>query len=143
MAENRSFRVAHADESGTGIANVLLSFSFSKWPPIQPETVETGKIVYRSGITGGHLPTPLESFPELTGISKPTIGTSGRSTFKSLKVTLLRNFGRIANVRPTPTLNSFETLGPGSPGIGFLRRSPQKSNETKRNQTPSSRALAQ
>jgi isocitrate dehydrogenase len=84
-----------------------LKILFAAGARIEPEVIEIGEKVYKSGAFSGIRPEAWESLRRTKVFLKSPVTTPQGGGFKSLNVTTRKALGLFANVRPVTTLNPF------------------------------------
>ncbi|WP_373511844.1 NADP-dependent isocitrate dehydrogenase [Persicitalea sp.] len=92
--------VAHGDGIGPEIMDATLRILDAAGALIEPEVIEIGEKVYRSGSKAGIQPSDWESLRRNKVFLKAPITTPQGGGFKSLNVTARTTLGLFANVRP-------------------------------------------
>ncbi len=106
--------VAHGDGIGPEIMDATLSILDAAGARLEPERIEIGERVYRSGSTSGIEPSSWESLRRTGVFLKAPITTPQGGGFKSLNVTVRKTLGQYANVRPCVAYHPFvATKHPG------------------------------
>ncbi len=100
QAERTPITVAHGDGIGPEIMAVTLKILEAAGARINPEIIEIGEQVYRSGNTAGIAPSAWASLRRTKVFLKAPVTTPSGSGYKSLNVTVRKTLGLYANVRP-------------------------------------------
>ncbi len=100
QTERTPITVAHGDGIGPEIMAVTLKILEAAGARINPEFIEIGEQVYRSGNTAGIAPSAWASLRRTKVFLKAPVTTPSGSGFKSLNVTVRKTLGLYANVRP-------------------------------------------
>ncbi|TYZ08318.1 NADP-dependent isocitrate dehydrogenase [Hymenobacter lutimineralis] len=96
--------VATGDGIGPEIMTQTLRVLEAAGAALEPEFIEVGEQVYRSGYSSGIHPAAWESLRRTRVLLKAPITTPLGGGYKSLNVTLRKTLGLYANVRPTRSL---------------------------------------
>jgi isocitrate dehydrogenase len=107
MSEKRKITVAYGDGIGPEIMEATLEILYAAGARIEPEVIEIGEKVYKSGVSSGIRPEAWDSLRSTKVFLKAPITTPQGGGFKSLNVTTRKALGLFANVRPVTTLNPF------------------------------------
>ncbi len=99
--------VAMGDGIGPEIMQSTLSILKAAGAEIEPEFVQLGEKVYRSGNTAGITPEAWDIIRRNKVLLKAPITTPQGKGYKSLNVTLRKSLGLFANVRPCKSLHPF------------------------------------
>ncbi|MEQ9437945.1 MAG: NADP-dependent isocitrate dehydrogenase [Cyclobacteriaceae bacterium] len=100
MSEKRKITVAHGDGIGPEIMKATLAILEASEAAIEPEVIEIGEKVYRSGVSSGIEPAAWDSLRSTKVFLKAPITTPQGGGYKSLNVTTRKTLGLYANVRP-------------------------------------------
>lgn len=92
--------VAYGDGIGPEIMEAVLDILNAAGARIEPEVIEIGEKVYKSGVAGGIQPSDWESLRRTKVFLKAPITTPQGGGYKSLNVTARTTLGLFANVRP-------------------------------------------
>lgn len=107
MESKRKITVAYGDGIGPEIMEATLRILEAAGARIEPEVIEIGEKVYRSGVFSGITPSAWESLRRTKVFLKAPVTTPQGGGYKSLNVTTRKALGLFANVRPVVTLNPF------------------------------------
>lgn len=107
MSEKRKITVAYGDGIGPEIMEATLEILYAAGARIEPEVIEIGEKVYKSGVSSGIRNEAWDSLRSTKVFLKAPITTPQGGGFKSLNVTTRKALGLFANVRPVTTLNPF------------------------------------
>ncbi len=99
--------VAMGDGIGPGIMKASLKILKTSGAEIEPEYVQLGEQVYRSGNTAGITPEAWDIIRTNKVLLKAPITTPQGKGYKSLNVTLRKSLGLFANVRPCKSFYPF------------------------------------
>lgn len=99
--------VAYGDGIGPEIMAATLSILEAAGALIEPEIIEAGEKVYRSGVAGGIRESAWESLRRTKVFLKAPITTPQGGGYKSLNVTTRTALGLYANVRPNQAYAPF------------------------------------
>ncbi len=99
--------IAYGDGIGPEIMAATLSILEAAGARIEPEIIEAGEKVYRSGIAGGIRESAWESLRRTKVFLKAPITTPQGGGYKSLNVTTRTALGLYANVRPNQAYAPF------------------------------------
>lgn len=100
MSEKRKITVAYGDGIGPEIMKATLSILEASEAALDPEVIEIGEKVYRSGVSSGMEPSAWDSLRSTKVFLKAPITTPQGGGYKSLNVTTRKTLGLYANVRP-------------------------------------------
>ncbi len=101
--------VAYGDGIGPEIMAVTLKILEAAGARINPEVIEIGEQVYRSGNTAGIAPSAWASLRRTKVFLKAPVTTPSGNGYKSLNVTVRKTLGLYANVRPCISYAPFVT----------------------------------
>lgn len=107
MSEKQKITIAYGDGIGPEIMEATLRILEAAGARIEPEVIEIGEKVYKSGISSGIRPEAWESLRRTKVFLKSPITTPQGGGYKSLNVTTRKALGLFANVRPVVTLQPF------------------------------------
>ncbi|MHB0754056.1 NADP-dependent isocitrate dehydrogenase [Polaribacter sp. M15] len=99
--------VAYGDGIGPEIMEATLRILDAAGAKIQPEKIEVGEQVYRSGNSAGIEKSAWEIINKNKLILKAPITTPQGKGYKSLNVTLRKSLGLFANVRPVTAYSPY------------------------------------
>lgn len=110
---NTPITVAYGDGIGPEIMEATLRILTSAGARIEPEVIEIGEKVYKSGSKAGIQPSDWESLRRTKVFLKSPITTPQGGGYKSLNVTARTTLGLFANVRPSMAYSPYvETRHP-------------------------------
>ena len=113
MSQKTPITVAYGDGIGPEIMAATLEILREAGARLEPEFIEIGEKVYRSGVAAGIAPEAWESLRRTRVFLKAPITTPQGGGFKSLNVTTRKTLGLYANVRPCVSYPPFvETKHP-------------------------------
>ncbi|MCC5921562.1 MAG: NADP-dependent isocitrate dehydrogenase [Cyclobacteriaceae bacterium] len=101
--------VAKGDGIGPEIMDATLDLLKAANVDFNPDFIEVGEKVYKSGNTAGITDASWESIHKHKIILKAPITTPQGKGYKSLNVTMRKSLGLFANVRPVKSLHPFVT----------------------------------
>lgn len=107
MPEKTKITVARGDGIGPEIMDATLHILEKAGAAIEPEFVEIGETVYKSGFSAGMKPEAWHSLRRTKVFLKAPITTPQGGGYKSLNVTIRTTMGLFANVRPVRSLYPF------------------------------------
>ena len=107
MSDKTKITVAYGDGIGPEIMKATLSILEASEAAIDPEVIEIGEKVYRSGISSGIEPAAWDSLRSTKVFLKAPITTPQGGGYKSLNVTTRKTLGLYANVRPCRSYSPF------------------------------------
>uniref|UniRef100_A0AA49GQK4 Isocitrate dehydrogenase [NADP] n=1 Tax=Roseihalotalea indica TaxID=2867963 RepID=A0AA49GQK4_9BACT len=107
MSDKRKITVAYGDGIGPEIMKATLSILEASEAAIEPEVIEIGEKVYRSGVSSGIEPAAWDSLRSTKVFLKAPITTPQGGGYKSLNVTTRKTLGLYANVRPCRSYSPF------------------------------------
>ena len=107
MTEKRKITIAYGDGIGPEIMEATLRILDAAGARIEPEVIEIGEKVYKSGVFSGIKPEAWDSLRSTRVFLKAPVTTPQGGGFKSLNVTTRKALGLFANVRPVVTLTPF------------------------------------
>ena len=110
--------VAYGDGIGPEIMAATLNVLEQAGAAIQPEIIEIGESVYKSGFTAGIKPEAWDSLRRTKILLKAPITTPQGGGYKSLNVTIRKTLGLYSNVRPCVTYAPF--AGKSGPGMDLV-----------------------
>ena len=105
--EKRKITVAYGDGIGPEIMEATLKILEAAGARIQPEVIEIGEKVYRSGVSSGIKAKDWDSLRANKVFLKSPITTPQGGGYKSLNVTARKMLGLYANVRPVHTYTPY------------------------------------
>ena len=100
VMENTPVTVAYGDGIGPEIMAATLAILQAAGARINPEVIDIGEAVYRSGNSAGIAPESWASLRRTKVFLKAPVSTPSGGSFKSLNVTVRKTLGLYANVRP-------------------------------------------
>lgn len=110
--------VAYGDGIGPEIMAATLNVLEQAGAAIEPEVIEIGEAVYKSGFTSGIKPEAWDSLRRTKVLLKAPITTPQGGGYKSLNVTIRKTLGLYSNVRPCVTYAPF--AGKSGPGMNIV-----------------------
>ena len=110
--------VAYGDGIGPEIMAATLNVLEQAGASIQPNVIEIGESVYKSGFSSGIKPEAWDSLRSTKVLLKAPITTPQGGGYKSLNVTIRKTLGLYSNVRPCVTYAPF--AGKSGPGMDLV-----------------------
>ena len=110
--------VAYGDGIGPEIMAATLNVLEQAGAAIQPNVIEIGESVYKSGFSSGIKPEAWDSLRSTKVLLKAPITTPQGGGYKSLNVTIRKTLGLYSNVRPCVTYAPF--AGKSGPGMDLV-----------------------
>ncbi|WP_128548215.1 NADP-dependent isocitrate dehydrogenase [Larkinella soli] len=107
MASATPVTIAYGDGIGPEIMEATLRILEAAGARLEPEVIEIGENVYRSGVSSGIRPEAWESLRRTKVFLKAPITTPQGGGYKSLNVTARSALGLYANVRPCQAYHPF------------------------------------
>lgn len=113
MTQITPITVAYGDGIGPEIMQAVLYILMKSEAKIRVEVVEVGEKLYKKNYTSGIAPDTWESIGRTRLLLKAPITTPQGGGYKSLNVTMRKNLGLYANIRPSIAYHPFaRTLHP-------------------------------